>query len=91
MLRVRIRSRVGNIVLGTLGVLYVIAGAVLLAWSIVQTWDAASLMDRALQIILIAAIAAGLWFTAMARVNLNERELSPQPARQHRASAAALT
>jgi hypothetical protein len=91
MFRVRIRSRAGNLVLGALGALYTMSGAALLTLFIVQSWGAVSLIDRALQILLVMAIVAGIWFVFVARMNLIETATPPQHARQRRANAEALT
>ncbi|HUP44605.1 MAG TPA: hypothetical protein VM779_03735 [Thermoanaerobaculia bacterium] len=65
-MRVEIRSRLGNIVVGILGVVYAAAGLVLFAIHFVQTWGAASLTDRAIQLLLIAVIAVSGWFVSIA-------------------------
>lgn len=65
-MRVQIKSRRGNIVIGVLGLIYAIAALILLVVHIVQTLGAASLTDRAIQILLVAAIAVSLWFIAIA-------------------------
>ena len=63
---VEIRSRRWNIVIGALGVVYAIAALVLLSVHIVQTWGAASLIDRAIQIALVTAVAVSIWFILIA-------------------------
>ena len=91
MYRVRIRSRVGNVVLAALGVLYAISGVVLFIAFVAQSWGAASVIDRGLQGLLLFASAAGTWFVLVAWMNLSEKGTPPQHARQHRASAEATT
>jgi hypothetical protein len=63
---VEIRSRRWNIVIGVLGVVYAIAALVLLSVHIVQTWGAASLIDRAIQMALVMAIAVSIGFILIA-------------------------
>jgi hypothetical protein len=65
-MRVEIRSRLGNIVVGTLGIVYALSGLVLFTIHFMQTWGAASLTDRAIQVLLIAVIAVAGWFVAIA-------------------------
>ncbi|MGZ5494935.1 MAG: hypothetical protein ACXWHG_15120 [Thermoanaerobaculia bacterium] len=91
MVRVTIYSRTGNRVLAVAGVLYAIAGISLFGWYVVDTWNAASMIDRALQMVLIGAIVTGAWFIYVAKVNLTEDLMSRQPARQNRARAEALS
>lgn len=61
-MRVEIRSRRGNVAIGVLGVIYAISGFVLLVVHFIQTWGAASLTDRAIQVLLIGVIALSIWF-----------------------------
>ncbi|HXG59707.1 MAG TPA: hypothetical protein VNL91_11855 [Thermoanaerobaculia bacterium] len=68
--QVTIESRVGNLLLGGLGVVYAVAAVVLLVYYFVQTWNAAGLIDRALQMVLVASAAVGVWFFLIARRNL---------------------
>jgi fumarate reductase subunit D len=65
-----IRSKGGNIALASLGVVYALTALVVLVWFVVDVWSAAAMIDRALQICLVAAIACGLWFVAIALQNL---------------------
>jgi uncharacterized membrane protein HdeD (DUF308 family) len=90
MLRVRIRSRAGNRLLAVAGALYAIAGLALLIWFVVESWGAASIIDRGLQFILAGAVVIGLWFVYIARQNLADLS-SSQPAQQRRANAEVLT
>lgn len=76
MVRVTIHSRTGNRVLAIAGALYAIAGVALFGWFVVDTWGAASLIDRALQMLLVGAIVVGLWFIYVARVNLTAVDIS---------------
>lgn len=87
-MRVEIHSRTGNAVLGVLGVLYLLAAAALLVYDIVETWGAASLTDRAIQILLILSAAAGAYFVLNASRNLSLR-LRRHEAPPHRGGAVA--
>ena len=92
MFRVRILSRTGNRVLALAGALYAVAGVLLLVWFVIVSWGAASLVDRAMQVMLLGAIVMGVWLVYIARVNLTSEILtSPPRARQHRTSAEATT
>ena len=91
MFRVRVRSRVGNLVLGAVGAIYGLSAAALLILFVTESWGAASIYDRVFQVLLVLALAAGVWFWTVARRNLTEMARQPQHARQHRASAEALT
>ena len=70
MLRVPIRSRLGNGILGFLGVVYFVAAAPTLVYYIVTTWGAMSLTDDVLQVGLFGCAVGGLFFIAIARQNL---------------------
>jgi hypothetical protein len=62
----------------------------LAAWFVVDTWEAASVIDRAMQLLLLGAIALGVWFIYIARVNLTAADVSSRPpARQRPANAEA--
>jgi hypothetical protein len=63
---VEIRSRKWNLVIGVLGLIYAIAALVLLVVHIMQTMGAASLIDRAIQIALVTAMAVSFWFILIA-------------------------
>ena len=91
MLRVRIRSRVGNLVLGALGAVYGVSAVALLILFVAQSWGATSITERGLQMLLVISTVVGAWFVLAARANLNETAKSPQHARQHRASAEVMT
>ena len=69
-MRVEIRSRVGNVVVGVLGVVYAVAAAALFIAHFLQTRGAASLVDRAIQILLIVVLAVSIWFIRIARGGL---------------------
>lgn len=65
-MRVEIQSRRGNIVVGTLGIIYIISAVILLVIHASQTAGAASLTDRAIQVLLVAVIAVSVWFITIA-------------------------
>lgn len=73
MFRVAIRSRLGNGVLAVLGVIYFLSATSLLIYYVVTTWDAAGLIDRALQLALVACAIGGLFFILIAADNLGLR------------------
>jgi membrane protein DedA with SNARE-associated domain len=91
MFRVRILSRTGNRVLALAGAMYAVAGVVLLGWFLIDSWGAASLVDRAMQVLLLGTIVMGVWFIYVARVNLTSDLTSHPRAQQHRTSAEATT
>lgn len=69
-MRIVIRSRSGNVVLAALGVTYVVSALVVLVWFVVDSWSAAAILDRALQLCLAASAACGIWFIVTALENL---------------------
>jgi len=74
MFRVPIRSRVGNAVLGVLGVLYCVSASATLVYYLITNWGGNSLVDRVLQIGLGGAALGGLAFLWIAWQNLKFRE-----------------
>jgi hypothetical protein len=86
-MRIQVRSRVGNTVLGGVGVFYVCAAIGLLAFHVVQTWGAAGLIDRALQFVLVSCAAVGLLYIITAVQNLGFRLASRHEAQPHREGA----
>ncbi len=80
-MRIQVRSRFGNAVLGVLGVGYVCAAIALLAYHIAQTWGAAGLIDRAVQVVLLGSAAAGILFivTAVQNLGLHWRHREARP------------
>ena len=70
MRTVKIDSRRGNLVLAALGTLYVLTAPAVLIWFVVDTWRAATMIDRALQLSLIVSTICGAWFLATALSNL---------------------
>ncbi len=70
MLRVPIRSRLGNAILGVLGALYFVSATATLIYYVVTTWEAMGAIDYALQLALLGAAIGGLFFMAVAAQNL---------------------
>jgi uncharacterized membrane protein YcjF (UPF0283 family) len=68
--QVRIRSRMGNVFLATLGALFSVASIALLVFYVVSTWGANSLIDHALQLMLLIGAATGVLFVSIGRENL---------------------
>lgn len=85
-MRVEIHSRRGNVVIGFVGVLYALSGLALLSLHIMQTFGAASLLDRAIQLLLLTVIGVSAWFMSIAARGLQIR-LRRLPL-HHRAGAA---
>ena len=84
MLRVVIRSRIGNTVLGILGVVYFVSATATFAYYLVTNWGANGLTDYALQAALIAAAIGGVLFVRVAAANLKPQR--PGSAEQSRSS-----
>jgi hypothetical protein len=70
MMRLPVRSRNGNVVLAVIGCVYALSATGVLAWLVVDVWNASMLIDLLLQIALVAAAACGVWFTTNALENL---------------------
>ncbi|MDQ6801325.1 MAG: hypothetical protein M3041_10850 [Acidobacteriota bacterium] len=88
MLRVPIRSRFGNGVLGFLGITYFVAAIVTLIYYVVTSWGAMGLTDYVLQLGLIVSAIGGLFFIAIAMQNRLTAAKS-RSARGHQTAAAA--
>lgn len=84
MLRVVIRSRIGNVVLAILGVVYFVSATATFVYYVVTNWGANGLTDYALQVGLIAAAIGGVFFVRIAAGNLRPRH--PGSAEQSRSS-----
>ncbi len=94
MFRVPIRSRLGNVVVGVLGVVYFLAAGATLIFYIASNWGANSLVDLALQGALCVAVVISLFFIAIAADNLGLRRSgrapqTPPTVPGHRRAAAA--
>lgn len=70
MSRVVVRSRLGNMLLATLGAIYAISAVVVLAQFVADVWQAAATIDLAIQISLAAAAICGIWFIVIGLKNL---------------------
>jgi hypothetical protein len=73
MTRIAIHSRPGNVTLALVGSTVTIAALVLLALFVLQTWDGASLSERALQLMLPICAIAGAAMVRIAVANLSMR------------------
>ena len=82
-MRVEIHSRRGNVAIGALGFVYAVSGLTLFIVHFMQTWGAASLTDRAVQVVLAGVIALSVWLVLIAA-----RGLGIRPVRHHRAASA---
>ena len=70
MLRVMIRSRIGNAVLAVLGVVYFVSATATLIYYIVSNWGANGLTDYILQFALLCAAVGGVLFFMIGAGNL---------------------
>jgi hypothetical protein len=70
MLRVRIASRRGNVILGVLGGLYALAALAVLVLFVVDVGLALVALDFILQAGLVGAVVCGVWFVLNALTNL---------------------
>lgn len=94
MFRVPIQSRLGNIVLGVLGVVYFLSAGATLIFYVTSNWGANSLVDLVFQGALFVAAVVSLFFMAIAADNLGLRRRGRAPqtspkAPEHRTAAAA--
>ena len=87
-MRIEVRSRRGNAVLGVLGVLYLVSAVVLFVYDLVQTWGAASILDRLVQVALIASAIAGAYFMLIALRHFGLLPAARHEAQLHREGAA---
>lgn len=71
----KIRSYLGNIALATVGVLYVVAAVGLLAYYVLEAWSASQFVDHLLQLLLLVAAIAGVYFVAIAAPRLRVRNV----------------
>lgn len=73
MARVVVRSRRGNLVLAVLGAIYTLGAIAALVAFAVDVWNAAGIMDHAMQVGLIVAAGCGVWFLLTGLENLGVR------------------
>ena len=85
--RVPIRSRVGNSILGLLGAVYAVSASATLVYYVVTNWGANGLLDYLLQLALLAAAIGGVLFMAVAAENVNLRQKSRSAPDRHAAAA----
>lgn len=90
MLRVPIRSRSGALVLGFLGVVYLVSSVAILIYYLVTSWGAMTLMDNVMQMGLIASGIGGFFFILIAQQNLKPSRApeKSRSARDHQTAAA---
>ena len=70
MLRISVHSRIGNFALIALGAVYALTGLALFVRFVIEARDAAALLDRLMQLSLLVAVIAGVWFVFNALANL---------------------
>lgn len=70
---VLLRSRIGNVALAAIGLVYTVSALVILCWYVAGTWHAAGTIDRLLQAALLVSFACGVWFIDIATRNLGLR------------------
>ena len=73
MLRVFVQSRLGNIVLAAIGVIYAVASLAVLVWLVIDVWQASTMFDHLIQLALLASATCGVWFLLNAKENLGLR------------------
>jgi hypothetical protein len=73
-----IRSRWGNMVLLSIGLLFVISSGTLLAIAVTSTWGYAGTSDYIVIALLLLTTTTGGWFVHGARTNLRSRTNSLQ-------------
>lgn len=86
MPRVIVRSRNGNLVLAVLGAIYSVGAIAALVAFAVDVWNAAAIVDRALQLGLIVAAGCGVWFLLTGLENLGVDVRKGLPHFTHRSS-----
>ena len=88
-MRIIIRSRFGNVVLGFLGVLYFVSAGGTLVYYAATNWGANGLTDLILQAGLLAAVVVGVLFVLIAADNLGLlRRGAASRSRSHQTPAA---
>lgn len=71
MMRLLVRSRRWNWMLAILGSVYAVSAIVILAWFVIDVWNAESMSDRMLQFALLLSALFGIWILIMALKNLS--------------------
>jgi len=80
VMRVLVRSRNGNFILAFVGAVYALSALAVLAWFVVDVWQAAALIDFLLQVALGGSAICGFWFISIALDNLRQRAGASKPA-----------
>ena len=75
MRRIEIHSRRGSLALGVVGVVDAVCAIVTLFVYVVNSWGAASPVDRLLQLSLILSAAGGMYLLAVGLENLGVRRV----------------
>src|SRR5258706_13757362 len=79
--RIEIRSRSGNVALGVVGAIYLIAAVGTLLMYLITSWGAAALIDHVLQLALAGSAIGGAGLSLVAAgnlgFNLRRRRVSP--------------
>jgi len=70
MQRIEIHSRRGSLALGFAGVVDVVCAIAILLIYVVNSWGAASMLDRLLQFSLMVSAAGGIYLLAVGLANL---------------------
>ena len=84
MLRVLVQSRVGNVVLAAIGLLYAVASIAVLVWLVIDVWQASTMFDHLIQLALLGSAACGVWFLVNARENLQSSDRADHSASRGR-------
>jgi len=74
MMRLLVRSRNGNVLLAVLGSVYAVSALLVLAWFVIEAWQASGLAELLMQVGLVAAGACSIWFVMNALDNLGWRQ-----------------
>ena len=75
MQRIEIHSRRGSVALGVVGVIDAVCAIATLLFYVVNSWGAASPIDRLLQLSLILSAAGGIYLLAVGLENLGVRRV----------------
>ncbi|HEX9986571.1 MAG TPA: hypothetical protein VGF69_25160 [Thermoanaerobaculia bacterium] len=70
----KVRSRIGNIVMAVIGVLYAVAAAAVMVWYLVDTWRAIGRADILISVSLLAASFFGVLLLQSGVRNLMRRD-----------------
>jgi hypothetical protein len=73
MMRLPVRSRRWNQILGVLGFLYAVSATFVLVWYVWEVWNVESIIDRVFQAALLLSALCGVVLAVGARNNLGVR------------------